>query len=152
MHFPWTRVREQEIRLAFTEKDKWLQSVVCGVDEEHDEALSSSRTVRVSVTLSRIKDLEMVNTVWEVNTSLFLLCSRCGQVFVYPCDFAFSDLFCRDEEQESSQPTFHNAFSRKVLDITYLSREYIDLADVLNERLQLQVPLQPLCRGDCAGF
>ena len=37
------------------------------------------------------------------------------------------------------------------LDITYLSQDFIDLADVLTEQLQLQVPFQPLCKESCKG-
>lgn len=38
------------------------------------------------------------------------------------------------------------------LDITYISEDFIDLADILTEQIQLQIPFQPLCREDCRGM
>ena len=42
-------------------------------------------------------------------------------------------------------------FSRD-LDITYISEDFIDLAEILKEQLQLLVPFQPLCTEDCKGM
>lgn len=38
------------------------------------------------------------------------------------------------------------------LDITYISEDFIDLAAVLTEQIQLQIPFQPLCRAECKGM
>lgn len=53
--------------------------------------------------------------------------------------------FAADEERASD-------LSSKDLDITYISEEYINLADVLTEQIQLQVPFQPLCKEECQGL
>lgn len=42
-------------------------------------------------------------------------------------------------------------FSRD-LDITYISEDFVDLAEVVKEQLQLLVPFQPLCTADCKGM
>lgn len=42
--------------------------------------------------------------------------------------------------------------SGKNLDITYVSDDFVNLADVLSEQLQLQVPFQPLCQENCKGM
>ncbi len=38
------------------------------------------------------------------------------------------------------------------LDITYLAGDSIDLAGLLAEQIQLQIPFQPLCKEDCKGI
>lgn len=38
------------------------------------------------------------------------------------------------------------------LDITYISGDTIDLADVVAEQLRLTIPFQPLCKEDCKGM
>ena len=40
----------------------------------------------------------------------------------------------------------------KDLDITYISEDFINLADVLTEQIQFQVPFQPLCQENCKGM
>jgi uncharacterized protein len=52
----------------------------------------------------------------------------------------------------TGQLAYDTVDTAKDLDITYLSQDFIDLADVLTEQLRLQVPFQPLCKDSCKGM
>jgi len=140
---------------------------------------STARPVHAELSLRKVDDVVVVSG--DINTHLELICSRCAAYYQHPCNIHFSGLFCKDPVmagvahlQRSAQheggvakPAGQNkGFARhahdyasdeamaegKDLDITYLSEDFIDLADVLTEQLQLQVPFQPLCREACKGI
>ncbi|MBI2711411.1 MAG: DUF177 domain-containing protein [Bdellovibrio sp.] len=137
------------------------------------------RTIRAHFSIRKVDGVVVISG--KIQTHVELMCSRCAGSFAYPCDPTFSALFCKDpvmagvgylqkqsnDSREAGRPAGQNhGWARhahnpedddliaegKDLDITYLSHDFIDLADVLKEQLQLQIPFQPLCKETCKGI
>jgi uncharacterized protein len=137
------------------------------------------RPIEAHISLHKVD--EVIVASGNIKTHLQLICSRCTKHYPHVCDLHFSALYCKDPEmagisylrkttddkREAGRPAGQNkGFARHVhnsdedkeietgrdLDITYISSDFIDLADVFSEQLQLQVPFQPLCQEDCKGI
>jgi uncharacterized protein len=136
---------------------------------------SAPRPSQVRFNLRKVDDVVVVDG--EIDTAVKLVCSRCAIEFEKPCTPEFNALFCKDPDmagvahlaprgsEDAGKPmgqnkgvartnmlAFDTVDTAKDLDITYLSQDFIDLADVLTEQLRLQVPFQPLCKEDCKGM
>lgn len=173
-------ITEQETELDFNQSEPWVLEAVERVDEISPEQRTkplapkekTPRSVNVHYSLRQVDDVVVVGG--SVDTHINLLCSRCANSFQLACHPSFSALFCKDPVmagvahlQKEGKPAGQNkGFARhahdfeedeavsegKDLDITYLSQDFIDLADLLTEQLQLQVPFQPLCQEECKGI
>jgi uncharacterized protein len=127
------------------------------------------RPIQVHFSIRKVDEVIVLNG--NANTHVRLLCSRCANPFQFKTKVDFAGLFCTDPvmagiahmPESGEKPVGQNkGFARhahdeasddeNVLDITYLSQDCIDLADVLTEQLQLQVPFQPLCTESCKGI
>jgi len=138
------------------------------------------RLIQAHLSLRKVDEVIVISG--RINTSIELVCSRCATLFQFHCTPAFSALFCKDPimagiahltkavdgDRHSGRPQGQNSgFARHAhhfeedqddgctsqdLDITYLSEDCINLADVISEQLQLQVPFQPLCKETCKGI
>lgn len=161
-------INEQETELSFTQEDAWVGKAVMQVDEEPRR---EPRPVQVEFKLSQVDGVVVASG--ELDTQIRLLCSRCGKPHDRSVRPRFSALFCQDPVmagishlQEGGKPAGQNqGHARHAhdfesesnleggidLDITYLSQDYIDLAEILTEQLRLQVPFQPLCKETCKG-
>ena len=174
-------ITDLETQLDFTQDEQWVLDAVTRVDEKTEESFHPKKKRPVSVSLS-LRNVDTVIVVsGKIDTFIELVCSRCAALFQRPCKTNFSGLFCKDpvmagiahlhrqgsDPREAGQPMGQNkGFARhahnfandseeaqeKDLDITYLSHDIIDLAEVVTEQLQLQVPFQPLCKEDCKGM
>ena len=138
-----------------------------------------ARPVSTHLALRKVDDVVVLNG--EIDTYIKLVCSRCATSYHHQCHPKLSALFCNDpvmagiahleragdDKREPGKPVGQNkGFARHAhnyaedeqveegsdLDITYLATDFIDLAQVLTEQLQLQVPFQPLCKEDCKGM
>lgn len=174
-------IKDQETELEFTQEDTWTREAVLRVDENHDSLIRKPKPRSIEAHFSLRKVDEVVVISGEIHTHVELVCSRCANLFQYPCHPRFSALFCKDpamagiahlqredsDSAGSARPVGQNkGFARHAhnsdedeavmsgqdLDITYLSADYIDLSDVISEQLQLQVPFQPLCKDICKGM
>lgn len=173
-------ITDLDSEFEFTQEEKWVLDAVRKVDEEGarplpgSKAANASRPVHAHFSLHQVDGVVVVNG--EVSAPVKLLCSRCANPFDLKCEHGFSALFCKDPVMagvahlDGAKPAGQNQgharhahdFSKDNepghagaggdLDITYLSEEYIDLAEVLTEQLQLQIPFQPLCRENCKGI
>lgn len=172
-------ITETETELEFTQDENWVRTAVESVDEE-GTAVSLSRTsqvkarpVHTSFILRKVDDV--VVTSGTIETYIRLLCSRCANTFHFETKPRFSALFCTDPVmagvghlESKGKPAGQNkGYARHAhdtslddsetgensdLDITYLSEDYIDLADLLAEQLRLQIPFRPLCQENCKGI
>lgn len=174
-------ITEQGKDLDFSETESWVSQAVLNVDE-HQEAPrppAQPRPIHAHFSMRKVDDVVVISG--KIQTYIELVCSRCAGSFQLPCKPNFSALFCKDpvmagvgylqrqsnDPKESGRPGGQNhGFARhahnkenddlisegKDLDITYLSHDSIDLADVLKEQLQLQIPFQPLCKESCKGI
>jgi uncharacterized protein len=174
-------ITDQETELDFTQEDPWVVTSVLRVDEHTDELKrgSEKRPIRAHLSLRKVDEVIVVSG--DIDTHIELVCSRCANTFKHACQPQFSALFCKDpvmagvahlhrqgtDRKAPGKPMGQNqGFARhahnseedeagsegKDLDITYLSNDYIDLADVISEQLQFQVPFQPLCKETCKGI
>jgi len=134
------------------------------------------RPIQGQLTLRKVDDVVVISG--HVKTEVQLLCSRCATQFGFSCSPNFQSLYCRDpamagiahlDKDKKGRATgkvvgrlkgharhahdFEGQDSKEAdLDITYLSEEWVDLADVLTEQIQLLVPFQPLCTESCKGI
>ncbi len=173
-------ITDQETELEFTQDEPWVLEAVCRVDEDSETLPLRKKMRPIATSFSLRKVDEVVVVSGNIATHIHLLCSRCANSFERPCKIHFSGLFCKDpvmagvahlqrkpDSRERGRPMGQNqGFARHAhnyaedeaissgqdLDITYLSEDYINLADVTTEQLQLQVPFQPLCSDTCKGM
>jgi len=137
-----------------------------------------NRPIHAHFSLRKVDEVIVISG--KIKTHVQLVCSRCAAPFAFNTQPGFSALFCKDpvmagvghihresgDKRDPGRPMGQNkGFARhahddseetgttsKDLDITYISSDFIDLADVLAEQLQLQVPFQPLCNEECKGM
>lgn len=172
-------ITETETELEFTQEETWVREAVESVDEEGTSSDLSrasplkTRPIQASFSLRKVDDV--IVTSGSLNTYVRLLCSRCANVFQFETHPRFSALFCTDPVmagvghlESKGKPAGQNkGYARHAhdssldnsedgnnqdLDITYLSEDSIDLADLLAEQLRLQIPFRPLCQENCKGI
>lgn len=170
-------ITEQGTDVAFSKDDSWAADAVARVDES-DELPRAQAPRPLSGNLNLRKVDEVVVITGNLKTEVRLLCSRCATPFAMACSPSFAALYCRDpamagiahlDKDKKGRATgkivgrlqgharhahdFAGDDTKEAdLDITYLSEEWVELADVLTEQLQLLVPFQPLCSEDCKGI
>lgn len=85
-----------------------------------------------------------------LHTSLELVCVRCLTSFAWPLEFTL------EEEFRPTIDIYTGAALPLPLDdevATQIDAHHeIDLAEVIRQNLLLAIPLQPLCRSQCAGL
>ena len=136
------------------------------------------RPIRAHFGINKVD--EVVVIAGKLDTSLQLICSRCANTYSFETHPQFTALYCKDpvmagvahlqrrgdDKRAAGKPVGQNkGFARHAHDesmddeessmsnteITYIAEDYIDLADVVTEQLQIQIPFQPLCRETCKG-
>ncbi len=174
-----SEIKENESVFDFNQDEPWLAQAVAQVDEKlESDSLSSSRKtpvrpIQVHLSMHQVDQIVVING--SIKTRLHLVCSRCAGTCTLDCHPQFSALYCKDpemagighlrEDRGLTTPAGRNrGFARhahdsdnddesaKDIDINFIAEDYIDLADVITEQLQLQVPFQPLCKTDCKGM
>lgn len=173
-------ITDQETELDFNQDDQWVANAVFQVDEKTEDSpqFHKTRPIQSHFSLRKVDDVIVVSG--KIETHIELVCSRCANSFRLECRPNFSALFCKDPimagvahlqrptdgSNGPKRPMGQNqGFARHAhneeldtlsgsqdLDITYLSNDYIDLAEVLTEQLQFQIPFQPLCQENCKGI
>lgn len=95
------------------------------------------------------KDKDTFRLTGRVDTVVELLCSRCLEAFRWPVDEPFELTYqpraaqASSEEREISDADFSAAF---------YDNEQIDLEQLIRERIEMSLPMKPLCRQDCRGL
>jgi uncharacterized protein len=173
-------ITDQETELDFTQDEKWVSEAVARVDEKMDDVTlrpatrAAVRAIHTHMSLRKVDDVVVISG--DIDTSVQLVCSRCASYYAFETHPRFSALFCKDPSmagvahlgEDGEAPLGRNhGFARHAhaeetdgddtntgqnLDITYISEDFIDLAAVVTEQLQLQVPFQPLCKQECKGM
>ena len=153
----------------FTESHAWVTDALKSVDEKDERGESPTRPIRADFSARKIDEAFLVSG--RIESSIQLLCSRCGDPFLHPCTPQFSVLYSQDpvmagvvnNEAELKRKTHISrgkayssrnpleANSSEDMDVSFLTEEYVDLVAVLTEQLRLQIPFQPLCKADCKG-
>jgi uncharacterized protein len=82
-----------------------------------------------------------------------IVCGRCLQTYTLPVDIEVGFIFASEDASFSTAMPLDMEIEldEKDLMIKPLTKE-IDLLELVRESLILEVPMQPLCREDCAGL
>jgi len=95
------------------------------------------------------KDKDRFRLVGSAVTELELACSRCLEPFRMPVNATFDIRYhpaaemSQDEEREVEEDD---------LETSYYRDDQIDLRELLREQFYLELPMKPLCTGDCKGL
>ncbi len=145
---------EEPKRLHFDARDSWLAEAVRDTEESE-----TGPNADYSVDLDLRKSHGVVFLKGKLSVDLGLLCSRCANGFQsevkanFQCLFTREKTFSNDENSSGgvaySEPT---GATGEDLDIEFLDKDYIELADVLKEQIYLKLPIQPLCKDECKGI
>ena len=125
--------------------------------------VQTDREIDADFNLRKVDDVLIVGG--ELRAPVKLLCSRCATPFFTTLEPQFQVLFTKDAvmagvssgdrdgfHRESGKARHAHDTDERNLDISHLTVDYVDLADIVAEQLQLMVPFQPLCREDCKGI
>lgn len=145
---------ETPIDLHFSERDSWLTQAV----QETQESELENKTPAYKVDLELRKLEEVVFLKGKMTLEMGLLCSRCANNMEFDLASNFQCMFTRDRGLSGNPTSGGVAHSEQTgdkpedLDIEFLEKDYIELADVLKEQIYLKLPFQPLCREECKGI
>ena len=134
----------------------------CDVSFSHDEArfgsmLRDARTAGGDVTGSATLHLESwpnrVDVSGSLTASLPMQCVRCLNPFRQTLDREILQILVRSVLQEEDEVDEDGAeLSSRDLDRTELVGDAIDLESLLNEEIELGMPMKALCSEDCKGI
>jgi uncharacterized protein len=93
--------------------------------------------LQLEVQLERVSDGVLVTGT--VQAPLAGECARCLDSFASAAEVRFTELFCRDADDEDA-------------DGYRLHGDLLDLEPALRDALVLELPLAPLCAEDCPGL
>ena len=116
---------------------------VASLDREPLVAISP---VRLGGRISRIEGGFALDG--EVAFTARLECSRCLADYPFEFDEPFSLLLYPRKETGVEE----REIERRELDVSYYDSEVLSLHPVAEERIQLALPMKPLCREECAGL
>jgi uncharacterized protein len=77
-----------------------------------------------------------------------LECSRCLAAYPFASDEPFTLLLYK---RAPGSPDVRE-LSRDDLDVSFYEGEDVDVAPIAEERVQMSIPMKPLCREDCRGL
>jgi uncharacterized protein len=165
--------------LHFTETDSWVTELVKSTQESDLSAEKPKSTLPKGATSEPVKNSSIQSTKFtphytvdmelrqlqdvvflkgKLDLNIGLLCSRCANGFEHHLISNFQSMFTRERtlgEQTSNVGVAHSeptGATGEDLDIEFLEKDYIELADVLKEQIYLKIPFQPLCSEGCKGI
>jgi uncharacterized protein len=109
------------------------------------EPLLSLSSVRVAGEVSRIEKEYALDARLAYEGELE--CSRCLAAYPFAVDEALSVVLCpRGPLKEEI------ALEKGDLDVSFYDDPVVPIAPLVEERIQMLVPMKPLCREDCKGL
>lgn len=145
---------EDTKHLHYDERDAWFVDAI----KDTQEADSVKEPAAYNVDFDLRKSHGVVFMKGKLRVDLGLLCSRCANGFKQNLSASFQCLFTRERDLAEEKPSGGIAYSEPTgqtgedLDIEFLDKDYIELADVLKEQIYLKLPIQPLCKESCKGI
>ena len=139
--------------LHYTEQDPWLAETVKNTQESECPRKPS---YVVDVELRKLQEVVFLKGKFSLDVGL--LCSRCANECEYTLRSNFQCMFTRERTLGEGNTNVGVAHSEPTgatgedLDIAFLEKDYIELADVLKEQIYLKLPFQPLCDEGCKGI
>lgn len=77
-----------------------------------------------------------------------LECSRCLAPYAFEADELFSLFLCRRPAPAAGG----GELSREDIDVSYYEADLFPVAPIAEERVQMAIPMKPLCREECRGL
>ncbi len=77
-----------------------------------------------------------------------LECSRCLEPYPFEADEEFSLVFYK---RAAGQPE-EVSLAKEELDVYFYDEPAVPVSPIVEERIQMAVPMKPLCREDCRGL
>jgi uncharacterized protein len=96
-----------------------------------------------------LKEGDNLRLQGEVSLDLVTLCTRCGETIHYPLAGKFEIILIKGAEPTRDEET---ELTPEEIATNYYNGMEADLAPFFQEEVAIQVPIQPLCRPDCAGL
>jgi uncharacterized protein len=91
-----------------------------------------------------------------LRTRITLICVRCLARFEQPISREFHLTFVRSSGDDATrvdpQDDPEEAGGTRDADLYHLAGDTVDLADVVREQVDLDLPMKPVCRDDCRGL
>jgi uncharacterized protein len=110
------------------------------------EPLVSLSPVRVAGEVSRIEKGYTLDARLAYEGELE--CSRCLAAYPFSVDEAFSIVLCPRRPQGKEEIELE----KDDLDVSFYDDPVVPIAPIVEERIQMLVPMKPLCREDCKGL
>lgn len=104
-------------------------------------------TAHVQTSIRRYGDRVLVEGTAEMPASFE--CSRCLTKFTSPIDIRFLEEYLPAPKTDGDAD---KELTRKELNLNYYYGDEIDICRLVEEQLQLAVPMKPLCRENCPGI
>jgi uncharacterized protein len=137
-HIALDAVLEEPVSFAFE-----LPFSVAAIDRE---PLLEISPVRLEGTVSRIEKGFALDARCAFEGRLE--CSRCLAAYPFAVDEPFSVVLAR----RAARLPDERELARDDLDVSYFDGDAIDVAPIAEERIQMAIPMKPLCREDCLGL
>lgn len=174
-------ITDHERVLSFDQEEEWVRKAIGEIDEKMEEkqALEEAlarrlkpkkRPIAAEFRVRKVDDFYEV--AGDTSAQVNLLCSRCATTFAYSCESHFMTFYTKSAELAGLPHTdpltgklrgIQHGYARHAhdsstsyeesdIDVHHLTENFIDLAEVLTQQIQLQIPFQPLCKVDCKGL
>ena len=110
------------------------------------EPLLSLTPVRVSGEVSRIERGYALDA--RLSYSGELECSRCLAAYPFVVDDAFAIVLCPRKPSGDEEVSLE----KDDLDVSFYDDAAVPVEPIVEERIQILLPMKPLCREDCKGL
>ena len=162
-------IKENDTEIRLDQTTEWVAHAILACDEQLDQepvrGWQRNRQINVELTTRRIDNIYSIHG--KVVTEIQLICSRCAKAFKKKLNNKFHALYSKDPDvagvaylgKDHAKPTGRNSGHAGTghasldtdIEISYVSDDSIDLAELLQEQITLEIPFQPLCQEDCKG-
>jgi uncharacterized protein len=119
------------------------------VGMQGDGVCTFTSPVRYGLTV--VREYDHLRVAGNVNVMVSLTCSRCLAAFESSIDSSFTIFFRRGTPQEAALEE-ETELSEQDLISAFFCGDEIDLSHEIAEQIAMEVPLRPLCGGNCKGL
>src|SRR5262245_28637507 len=137
-HIDLSSVTEEPVPVAF--------EIPFSLEALDREPLLEISPVRLGGTISRIEGGLALDARCAFEGKLE--CSRCLAAYPFASDEPFTLLLYK---RAAGSPDVRE-LTRDDLDVTFYEGDDIDVTPLAEERVQMSIPMKPLCREDCRGL
>jgi uncharacterized protein len=137
-----SKIPEGGMELRFEKDEKWFREML----PETQPSDFVLQTIAVTCTVRRMKETVFIEGT--ASTQVEAPCGRCLESSRQPVAASFKYTFAPSPGQLQEELEL----SADDLDFAYYEEDTIDLDALIFEQVLLQIPIKPLCKGDCKGL